>query len=618
MNPSAIPIIEKLKLPGLFKGVAVEKWSSFNFEPDKLTCDLDKVFKAENDDFTALKKVTAGGREVSFVIKKTARPKGAKAAADLLRAPKSLRNFYLAILLKQKGIEVAEPVAALWNKKENIYITEYIPDSLNLYDIAFGKSKEILTDFSARKTVIRQVAEIVARLHKADFRHRDPKAGNFIIYKDSGIYRVKLIDLDGIKQNSAGQQENNIRTLAKLAETLIRFKTVNFTDLYRGYRYYCSAMETDKDQAKKLFAKIERTTVAMRLLTAASDSYKLNDIRKILIIKPSALGDIIQAMPTVCALACSFPNAQIDWFVRPEYAPLVENHKCIHKTIIFERRKLGKWWCKSAAFAELKKLVKQLKKEKYDIVFDFQGRFRSALFARLTGCKKRIGTRPTQELTGIFYTDRITQSAQSIHLVDQFLDMACAAGAQKGQIEFGLRPKQQPADQIQKMLAESQIDKDNFAVFVPSATVQAKCWPVENFAALADKVYEKYKCSIIVVGLEIEKAIGEKLKTLSKSPITNFAGRTDIDQLIALFAAARFVVGNDTGPSHIAAALGVPMVLIFGLTNPLRVGPYGRIETAAAVDAEKRNNEVESKNPEHDIKNVTVDTVFEKISKQLD
>jgi ADP-heptose:LPS heptosyltransferase len=224
----------------------------------------------------------------------------------------------------------------------------------------------------------------------------------------------------------------------------------------------------------------------------------------------------------------------------------------------------------------------------------------------------------TQEVTAQFYTDRIAQSDQSVHLVDYFLDMACAAGARKGKVEFGLEPQPQATDEIQKMLAENQVDKDNYAIFVPAATVEAKCWPLENFAALADKVYEKYKCSIVVIGVEIEKAIAEKLKTLAQSPIINLTGRTNIEQLIALFAGAKIVVGNDTGPSHIASALDVPMVLIFGLTNPSRVGPYGRNGTAAAIDADKRNNEVESTNPAYDIRNVTVETVFEKISKQLD
>lgn len=263
-----------LKLSGGWKGVAVEKWSALAFEPQSLTENPDKVFKSENGSITALKKIG----DVQFVIKKTAGRTGIKTLADLIRTPKSLKNFYLAVLLRQKNIEVARPVAALWHRKYgNIYITEYIPNSLNLYDVAFGKNAEILADFRIRKTVIKQVASIIAQLHKSGFWHRDSKAGNFIVYEDGGIYRAGLIDLDGIKQNSGLQRQNHIRTLAKLAETLLRFKTVNFTDLYRGFLIYCDAMKIAGPDAKRLLRRVERTVVAARLVTVISDSYKLRD-----------------------------------------------------------------------------------------------------------------------------------------------------------------------------------------------------------------------------------------------------------------------------------------------------------------------------------------------------
>lgn len=340
-------------------------------------------------------------------------------------------------------------------------------------------------------------------------------------------------------------------------------------------------------------------------------------IKKILIIKPSALGDIIQALPAACCLARSFPDAQIHWFVRPEYAPLLENHPCIHKIVIFDRRKLGEWWYKPSAFAELVRLTCQLRKDKYDIIFDFQGRFRSAIFTWFSGCRQRFGLARTQEFTAPFYTHRIAQSANSVHLVDYFLDIVCAAGAKRGEAEFGLRPDTQAVDESRKILTSHRANTGNYAVFVPAATVEAKRWPIENFAVLVDKVHKKYQCSIAAVGVESERAIAEELEVLADAPVINLAGRTNIKQLVALIAGAKIVVSNDTGPAHIAAALGVPMVLIFGLTNPSRVGPYGRKETIAAIEADKRGGEVESKTPACDIKNVAVESVFELIRKQL-
>ncbi|MFA5293398.1 MAG: lipopolysaccharide heptosyltransferase II [Phycisphaerae bacterium] len=340
-------------------------------------------------------------------------------------------------------------------------------------------------------------------------------------------------------------------------------------------------------------------------------------IKKILIIKPSALGDIVMAMPAACCLAENFPDAQIHWFVRPEYSSILENHPCVHKTVIFDRKKLGKWWYKPAAFAELVRLIRQLRKEKYDIVFDFQGRFRSAIFAWFSGCKKRIGMTPTQEITGLFYTSRIAQPQSSPHVVDYFLDMVFSVGVKKSKVHFDLKPQPQAIAEIQKIMAEHRVNKDNYVIFVPGATVETKKWPIENFAALADNVHKKYQCGIAAVGVEAERQTAEKLQELTDVSVVNLAGKTNISRLIALLAGAKIVVSNDTGPAHIAAALGVPMVLIFGFTNPARVGPYGRPQTVAAIDPDKRGSDVESTNPAHDIKNVTVETVFELICGQL-
>ena len=340
-------------------------------------------------------------------------------------------------------------------------------------------------------------------------------------------------------------------------------------------------------------------------------------IKKILIIKPSALGDIVLAMPAVCCLAESFPGAQIHWFVRPEYSSLLENHPCIHKAVIFDRLKLGKWWYKPNAFVELVRLIRHLRKEKYDVVFDFQGRFRSAIFGWLSGCKKRIGIAGTQEFTSPFYTQRVVQSEASVHLVDFFIDMVCQSGAKKRKVAFGLKPQQRAVEEVKKILASHHSNPDRYAVFVTGATVESKRWPIENFAALADKVHKKYNFSIVTVGIEAERETAEKIRLLTDIPLINLSGKTNVEQLIALLAGAEVVISNDTGPAHIAAGLGVPMVLIFGFTNPSRVGPYGRMQTVAAIDADKRGREVENTNPAYDIKNVTVEDVFKLINKQL-
>jgi serine/threonine protein kinase len=265
--------IIKLKPIGGWKGVLVRKWSDLVFDPVELTKNPSQIFKSENGNITSLKEIKWANGNIPFVVKKTASSTLTKRLINFFRTPKSLKNFKIALLLKQNEIEVAEPVAAFWNSHhENIFISEYIPNSMNLYEVAFGKNTEIVKNFSARKAVIRQVAQILAKLHKEGFWHRDSKAGNFIIYKDDTGYKAKLIDFDGIKPNIFSDGEKKIRTLANLAKSLTRFKSVNITDLYRGFMIYCQAMRIHGVHARLLFNKIERATVALRLLMVLEES----------------------------------------------------------------------------------------------------------------------------------------------------------------------------------------------------------------------------------------------------------------------------------------------------------------------------------------------------------
>ena len=340
-------------------------------------------------------------------------------------------------------------------------------------------------------------------------------------------------------------------------------------------------------------------------------------MKRILIIKPSALGDIVLALPALASLRASFPDARICWFIRPEHAPLLDNVDSIDDIILFDRKLLGKWWHNPKAFAALIRLIARLRRAKFDLVIDLQGLLRTALFAWLSGCKKRFGMEESREFAAVFYTHKIPQDTDSIHVIDHYQKIVSAAGASTKSWDFNLAPTGQATDIIASLSADHNIRPDRYAVFVPGSTHASKCWPVENFAALAEKITSQFDLSIIAVGISAEKPLVQRLMSRSNVPIADFTGLTDIPQLIALLKGAKLVVSNDTGPGHIAAALAVPIVLIFGTTNPVRISPYQRPHSIAAVEADKRGREIESSDPRHAIEAVTVDEVFEKVTIQL-
>lgn len=341
-------------------------------------------------------------------------------------------------------------------------------------------------------------------------------------------------------------------------------------------------------------------------------------LRNILIIKPSSLGDIVLALPALSALRNSFPDAKISWLIRAEFAPLLKNHPHLTQTILFDRNLLAKVWYNPNAFKELRFLVQRLRSEKFDAVIDLQGLFRTAFLGKLSGCPARFGMKNAREFAGLFYTHKILQNSDSIHLVDYYMKIARAAGAKNAPVQFVLPVNAGVADSVERLLGEHNVDRSHYAVFIPGSTHPDKCWPVEKFAALADKISPLFHLSIVMTGAKSERSVTEKLRALANVTVIDFTGLTNLNELVALLKSARLVVSNDTGPGHIAAALGRPLVMIFSWSNPARIYPYGRKNCAVAVEFNTRGTQIKSRDPRHNVKNITVDDVFAKVCEQME
>ena len=318
------------------------------------------------------------------------------------------------------------------------------------------------------------------------------------------------------------------------------------------------------------------------------------------------------ALPVLSALRSNFPDAGISWLVRPEFALLIENHPHLTRTILFDRRLLGKAWYHLRALGALFGLIQKLRKAKYDAVIDLQGLFRTS------GCKKRFGMAAAREFASLFYTDKVVQDADSIHLIDYYLKIVRQMGTTDTVVNFVLPVDSAADDSVKKLLSDYNVGPDKYAVFVPGSAHADKCWPLERFAALADKISSQYGLTIVTTGTIAEKPAIERLKKLANVQIVDLSGLTNIRELIALLSAARLVVSNDTGSGHIAAALNRPLVMIFGRTNPARVHPYGRSNCVAAIEPNQRGVVADSTDPKHNIKAVSFDEVYKKACEQIE
>jgi len=606
----------------------VADWSRCLADPISLCSNGDEIIKADGRTIILVKRLEMPSNTLTVVVKFQHRRLSLKNLLRSLLPARALLNFRTALRLCRHNIPLAHPLAALWQKTgpfttRSIYITEYIRASANLHTFLRDNASPVSSPNSTlKRDLCSQIAHIFAALHTAALWHRDAKAGNFLVHQGpNSQYKITLVDMDGIKRYGFRGRSQRFRGLAKLAATLLWHRSINMTDYLRTFTIYSNLTGLDRCKRHRIFQYLAHRAVAIRLLTLANTAMDganaKQNMKRILIIKPSALGDIVLALPALASLRASFPDARISWFIRPEYAPLLAGASGIDDVILFDRKLLGKWWYNPKAFAALVRLIGRLRRAEFDLVIDLQGLLRTALFAWLTRCKRRFGMKGSREFAALFYTHEIGQDADSVHLIDYYQKIVSAAGASAQACEFNLTPTSRAIDSVARLLTEHGVRSDRYAVFVPGSAHVSKCWPVQNFAALADEITSRFDLSIIAIGTSAEKPLVRKFKSASNVQVTDLAGLTDIPQLTALLNGARVVVSNDTGPGHIATALGVPVVIIFGATNPARISPYRRPNAVAAIEPDKRGWEIESSDPRHTIEAVTVEHVLEKVTYQL-
>lgn len=298
--------------------------------------------------------------------------------------------------------------------------------------------------------------------------------------------------------------------------------------------------------------------------------------KKILIIKPSSLGDVVHSLPFLYVVKDAFPKAEIHWVIAKGLEGLLENHPMVKRLWIINKDQWKNLKNIDGTIREVRRLFKYLKDEAYDVVIDLQGLVRSGLLTYATRASVRIGFKEAREGSSLFYTHKV-KGGKEIHAVDRYLKIASAIGCEITGVRFPM-PLVKESLEVRKL----KDDMGNYAVIVPGARWKTKRWPPANFGKLASMLDIK----AIVVGSSNDAEIAEGIGFCSGGKALSMAGKTDIKELISIIRGARYVITNDSGPMHIAAAFGIPVVAIFGPTNPVRTGPYGKNHIIVKSDIE--------------------------------
>lgn len=288
--------------------------------------------------------------------------------------------------------------------------------------------------------------------------------------------------------------------------------------------------------------------------------------RKILIIKPSSLGDIVHSLPFLNALKACVPKAEIHWVVSRGLEGLLEGHPMIDRLIVIDKDMWKKISRTAATIREVRALYRLLKGERYDLVIDLQGLLRSGLIAMATRAAERIGFSEAREGSRLFYTKRV-RGGRDVHAVDRYLRIAESIGCGTGLPLFPfplLKGDHSQVRDLKKTLGD-------YAVIVPGARWSTKVWPAERFGSVAAGLPWRS----VVVGSAADAEIAERVVASSGGKALSLTGRTDLPELVDLMRGAKMVISNDSGPMHIAAGFSVPVVAVYGPTSPEKTGPYG-------------------------------------------
>lgn len=303
----------------------------------------------------------------------------------------------------------------------------------------------------------------------------------------------------------------------------------------------------------------------------------------ILIVKLSAIGDVLHTLPAANALRARYPMAHITWVVEAAAAPLVEGHTALDRVLVSRRKQ----WAadllsgsrRQEAVREIRSFIRVLRDTRYDLVIDFQQLLKSGAIVALARGGVKAGFGPGMqhmEMSYLFLNRRIPKVSMAHHALSRNLMLLRALGIPASEVVYRLPVDAADHQLVEKALRQAGLTASRRLVAVnPVAQWETKLWPNRRFATLADRLILEYGADIVFTGGPDDHPVVDDIRSRMNEPALDLTGQTTLKTLAALYRRARLVVSTDTGPMHLSAAVGTPVVAVFGSTAPWRTGPFG-------------------------------------------
>jgi heptosyltransferase-1 len=325
---------------------------------------------------------------------------------------------------------------------------------------------------------------------------------------------------------------------------------------------------------------------------------------RFLVVRLGSLGDIVHTFPAIAALRESSPGTEIVWLTHPRWVELVASSSLASEIWRVESRDLG----------SVRQVIEKIRAVHWDAAIDYQGLWKAAFLPFLGGVRKRIGfsSATIREMgVPILYTDRVV--CKTTHIADQNGELSLRAGSRQGVAPFSLRVRPKDEDRVRFDLRQAGLDR--YIVLSPGGGWRAKCWPAERFGALCQRIRVELALGCVINYGPGEESLAEEVRHASgDANPTVYDG--EMGPLMALLRGAACIVGGDTGPLHLAVALGTHAVALFGPTDPARNGPYPPKEivlrSPAAATTYGRSNVTDPS-----LLDLSVDAVFSAVKQRL-
>ncbi len=303
--------------------------------------------------------------------------------------------------------------------------------------------------------------------------------------------------------------------------------------------------------------------------------------RHVAIVKLSALGDVVHALPVAAAVRQAWPAVRLTWIVERRMAGVLAGHAAVDEVVEVDTR----GWRRArragevaAALREMAALHRRLRALHADVALDLQSLLKSAVLTRATRAARRIGFAPRwsrEPLSALVLTHRVTPPAGARHVVEQYLAVLQPLGVRTPAVDFGVAVDPGAEARVEELFGAAGLKRQGrLVVLNPGAGRADKRWPVERFRALAERLGQETKAAVLVVwGPGEQEAARAIAEARGVRPV--LAPPTSVPELIAILRRASVVVAADTGPLHLAAAVRTPCVGLYGPTSAVRNGPYG-------------------------------------------